>query len=381
MRRKLTALAGLTALGHLDFKLVRRGQVDRRHAEARRGHLLDLAVRSVPVRLNNPPRRILAALARVALGADAIHADRHRRVRLWRKRSERHRGGHEARGDLVYRLDLFQRDRVGWDELQQIAQRDRVARLHDVRVLAVVRVVAGLHGLVQIAPYFRVEGVVFAVAAVAVVRARVERGRPAVAECRGMTVDALLRQVTDTDAADARSHAAETKVERFLIEAYRLEDLGSLIAADRRNPHLGDNLQQRGVNRFFIVLGGLRMRYRLERIFSRRVAFVHERTQRRKREVRVDGAGAETDQQRNLVNVPRFAGFGDYARKHPLTFADQMMVHGSDREQHWNWRQRNRDTAIAEHQDRCAVVDRHRRLLTQCLQCPMHAFRACSDVE
>src|SRR5215213_3464316 len=85
-RRELTALAGLGALGDLDLQLLGVLQVLRRDPEARRRHLLALAVgalageRAVSERL--PPGRVLAALAGVGLGADAVHGHGERGVRL-----------------------------------------------------------------------------------------------------------------------------------------------------------------------------------------------------------------------------------------------------------------------------------------------------------
>ena len=77
--RKLSAFAGLRALRHLDFELLRVDQVIRRHAEAPGSHLLDL-VRGV--RLVAIQRRIFAAFAGVAAAAELIHRQRQRAVRF-----------------------------------------------------------------------------------------------------------------------------------------------------------------------------------------------------------------------------------------------------------------------------------------------------------
>ena len=136
---QLAALAGLGALRHLDLDLVGRDQVLGRHAEAARGHLLDLAAQRVAglqlvvgldhlaadhvadlralrdrdaLQLVAVARRVFAALAGVALAADAVHRHRERRVRLGGDRAERHRAGGEALDDLGRRLDLVERDRL-----------------------------------------------------------------------------------------------------------------------------------------------------------------------------------------------------------------------------------------------------------------------------
>src|SRR5207244_12456206 len=110
----------------------------------------------------------------------------------------------------------------------EVAQRHRLTRLDQLRVLAVVVVFAALDRPVQVAPDLRVEGVVLAFAAVAVVGSGLELWRLAVtvAVGRSVTLQHLSAELAEADAADARLHAAEAEVERRLVDADRLEDLG-----------------------------------------------------------------------------------------------------------------------------------------------------------
>ena len=55
--------------------------------------------------------RVLAALAGVALAADAVHGDGQRLVRLLADRAVRHRARLEALHDRLDRLDLLDRHR------------------------------------------------------------------------------------------------------------------------------------------------------------------------------------------------------------------------------------------------------------------------------
>ena len=59
---QLAALAGLRALGHLDLDLAAVVEIIRRHAEAARGHLLDLGICVVAVGPRPVAFGILAAL-------------------------------------------------------------------------------------------------------------------------------------------------------------------------------------------------------------------------------------------------------------------------------------------------------------------------------
>src|SRR5262249_35352938 len=89
----------------------------------------ELRSRSVP-RVRG---RVLAALAAVALAADHVHRDRERLVRLRRERAVRHGAGREPCRDRLDRLDLLERNRLAArDELEQVAQLGRRARLHEL---------------------------------------------------------------------------------------------------------------------------------------------------------------------------------------------------------------------------------------------------------
>src|SRR5262249_23107230 len=80
--RQLAALARLGPLRDFDLQLARVDQVHAGHAEAARRHLLDGAVLRVAVGLRLVAGRVFAALAGVALAADAVHGDRQRLVRF-----------------------------------------------------------------------------------------------------------------------------------------------------------------------------------------------------------------------------------------------------------------------------------------------------------
>src|SRR3546814_7702547 len=86
--RKLAALAGLGALCDLDFYLVAGAQIFGGDAETAARDLLDVAVGIVAVRIGAIARAVLAAFARPRLGANAVHRDGQRLVRLGRQRAQ-----------------------------------------------------------------------------------------------------------------------------------------------------------------------------------------------------------------------------------------------------------------------------------------------------
>src|SRR5262249_36593574 len=130
---ELAALPRLRALRDLDVELVRERAVLGRDTEAAGRDLLDARV-AVAVGAARPvPGRVLAPLAAVALAADHVHRDRERLVRLGRERAVRHGAGREPCRDRLDRLDLLERNRLAArDELEQVSQLRRRARLHEL---------------------------------------------------------------------------------------------------------------------------------------------------------------------------------------------------------------------------------------------------------
>ena len=179
--RKLTALARLGALRHLDLQLVGVDQILAGHAESPRGDLLDRAALRVAVGERDVALGILAAFAGVRLPAHAVHRDGERLVRLLADRAVRHRAGREPLDDRVDRLDVLERHlRPGRLQPEQAAQR-RAALVLDVngaRVLLEDRVLPAARGVLQLEHRVRVEQVVLAVAAPLILAARLELLRP-----------------------------------------------------------------------------------------------------------------------------------------------------------------------------------------------------------
>ena len=173
--RQLAALAGLRALRHLDLQFLRVDQVRARHAEAAGGDLLDRADAPVAGRVRLEALRVLAALAAVALAADAVHRDRERFVRFLADRAVRHGAGLEALHDLGPRLDFLERDRlaVAGLELQEPAQRGQLVLLavDQLGVFVVELLVLLASRLLQLGDRQRIEQVHLAVPAPLVIAA------------------------------------------------------------------------------------------------------------------------------------------------------------------------------------------------------------------
>ena len=174
---QLAALAGLGALGHLDLELAALVQIFRGHAEAARRHLLDGGIGVVAIGPRAEAGGILAALAGIRLGADAVHGDVEGAMRLGRQRAQRHAGGHEALADLGDRFDLVDGDRGGRRlEGQQVADGDGRALLHGLGIALEGLVGFRGHGRLQQMDEAGLPGMGLAPAAEAVEAADGQRG-------------------------------------------------------------------------------------------------------------------------------------------------------------------------------------------------------------
>ena len=182
MARELAAFAGLGPLRHLDLHHVGIDQIFRGHAEAARGHLLDLGAHRIAVRQRLVAVQFLAAFAGVGLAADAVHGDGKRGVRLAADRAERHGAGREALDDLLGGLDLVERDGLaahllGGLDAEHAAQGQQLLGLL-VDLLGVGAIFlrqAAAHGVLKIGDHLRAPHMRLAAHAEGIFAADVER--------------------------------------------------------------------------------------------------------------------------------------------------------------------------------------------------------------
>src|SRR5712692_3855272 len=138
-RWKLSALAGLGPLRHLDLQFFGAHKVLGCDAETSRGHLLDLAAHGDATHRFVIPVGVFAALARIVAPADAVHGDGDGLVRLWTQRAKRHGGDDETRANGLDRLNLFHRYRHTRREGQRVAQCGRRALVDQVGELFIIQ--------------------------------------------------------------------------------------------------------------------------------------------------------------------------------------------------------------------------------------------------
>lgn len=328
---QLAALAGLGALRHLDLDVVRVDQVLAGHAEAAGGDLLDgRAARRVV-----EPVGVLAALAGVGLAAQLVHGDGEGLVRLAGDRAVRHGAGGEALDDVGDGLDLVDVDRLAVAlEAEQAAERHQPLGLlvHPVGVLLedVVALVAG--GVLEAEDRLGVEQVRLALAAPLVLAADLQRtvrgGDAGGGVALGVAGGDLLGDDVEAGAADLGGGAVEVLRDEVLVQADGLEDLGAPVGGDRRDAHLGHDLQDALAERVDQVPDGL---LGLDALDERTGA--DQVLDGLHRQVRVDRGGAVADEQRDVVDLADVPGLDQQPHLGALLGADEVVVDGRGEQQ------------------------------------------------
>ena len=334
---QLAALAGLGALGDLDLELAAVVEVLGRDPEAARGDLLDGRVLVVTVGPRHVALRVLAAFAGIRLGADPVHGDIQRAVRLGAERAQRHAGRDEALADLGDRFDLLdghRRNAVGL-EAEQVAQlRGRRAarapvRLHVDRLgkFPVGRVGVGGHRLLEGVNEPGLPGMVLAAPAVAVEAADRQR-HVVLAPGAGVQIEQLLLDAGQTDPGDPARHVGEVLVDQGARQADRLEVVAAAVGREHRDAHLGHDLEQAVVERRLVAPDTLLQRGLAEQ------AAAPAPGDRLLGQVGVDRGRPDADEDREIVHVEALAAAHVDRGEGPQALAHQVRVHRAGGQDH-----------------------------------------------
>ena len=228
---QLAAFAGLRALRDFDLELVGPNEVRGGHAEAAGRDLFDPIVGAVAVCARDIGGRILTAFARIGAGVHPVHRDGECRMRFGRQRAERHRARNEAATNFLGRLDFVEWHGCLRTEVEQIPWAGSRARPGAIREGGVLAILERPHQR-------RRPAVILAVAAVANASVVGERAR------RLVTRQHVLRDLPEADPTDHRRGAGEAAVDHFRTETDRFENLRAGVGLERRDSHLGENLEQ-----------------------------------------------------------------------------------------------------------------------------------------
>ena len=141
-----------------------------------------------------------------------------------------------------------------------------------------------------------------------------------IAERFFMKADGFLGDLGKAGAAYPRHRAGKIAVNEFLRQSDRVEDLGAAIGLVGRNAHLRHDFQKTLVDRLDVALARL---LPIDLIGEIR----RHRGERLEGEVGIDRLRPIAREQREMVDLPRVAGFDDEADRGAKALADQMMMH------------------------------------------------------
>ena len=346
----LAAFAGLAPLGNLDLQLLGHREIAGRDPEPSGGDLLDLGVRDVRTILV-VPGLVLAAFTGVGAGAEPVHGDRERAVRLRTQRAERHRGYDEPLDDRFDRLDLVQWNRLAERQhAHQIADGGRRV-LGDVVPVGAVRLAAArIDRLLQELHQRRLEGVRLALLAVAN-EPEIGQLRRRVAERLAVTAPNVGFDLGQTDAREPRRCTREKAVDELAGETEGLEDLGAAVPHGRRDAHLRGDLEESLLETLQIVPS---QRARGELLVAAATA---EAGGRGERHVGIDGGGAVADETGEGVDVTDLAALDDDVGQVAQSGADERVMDGAGGEQGGDRRVAFVDAPVGEDQDAGSATD------------------------
>ena len=330
--RQLSALAGLGALSHLDLYLFGVYQVFGGHAETSRCHLLGLAGERDAVDGGVEALVVFASLTGVAAGSQFVHGQADGLVGLFGKGTEAHGTHHKVLHDAFHGFHLRDVDGVAL-EVEEVADEDgRVFLVGQSGKLFVFLVVAGAGGQLQGGDGLGVPGVADAVftpvelSEVGQERSGVAAGLTTVFGCLFLEGQGIAGNGFQSDAADGADAGAEIGFQQTLGKSDALENLGTAVAADGGDAHLGHDLQQCFLHGLDVVgLGSL--------VVFLHLAAADQVVEHGKRHVGTEGAGTVAQQQGGMHGLADFAAFHDECRLHALAHGDEIVVDGAHGQQ------------------------------------------------
>ena len=146
-----------------------------------------------------------------------------------------------------------------------------------------------------------------------------------------VTHQGFPRQHIQAHALDAGGRAREVALHHRLVQADGFENLRPAVTLQGGDPHFGKDFQQPLVDGLDVVLQDF-----VRSVFRREQAFGVQVSQCFKGEMGIDGAGAISDQQREMHHLARLARLDDEGNLVPGFLAHQVIVHGGQRQQTGN---------------------------------------------
>ena len=181
----------------------------------------------------------------------------------------------------------------------------------------------------------------------------------------------IALEVIEVGALDAADGTAETQVHHLVRQADDLEQLPAAVACDRRDAHLGHDLEQTLADAAPVAATELEARFMVQ---GRRALAQHVE-QRLIGHVRIHGRGAIADQAREVMRIPGRAGLDDDVALAAQAFFDEAVMDGSRREQRVDRDQVLLEIPVGQQQDELACADSSLGLVAHGKNCVLERQR------
>ena len=320
-------------------------------------------------------QRVFAALAGVALAADAVHGNGQRGVRFGRDRTQRHGASGKAFDDFFGGLHFVHRNGLGRVnlELEQATQGEVAAALvvDQLGVFLVGVPVVGARAVLQLGNRVGRPHMLFATGAPGVFATGIQRVSQHRVGTKSGPVGAngFFGNLKDAYALNPAWRAGEVLGHRLAGQADGLEQLRAAVTHIRAHAHLGHDLGQAlahgldvVVNRFFCAQGAGQALAHGGEGFHRQVG--------------MNGLSAVACQHRKVVHFARGAGFHHQASGGAQAAQHQVLVDGGQGQQRRYGDLRGVYGAVADDQDVVAAFDGVHRFSAQRSQLGLHALVA-----
>ena len=232
--------------------------------------------------------------------------------------------------------------------MHKITQRGDWPLIHELRVCAVAFVVAGTDGRLQHRDDIRVVTVILA--AVHVLQETALSNRFAWLPRQLCQCLLVAQQVIETGSLDSRGSALETAVDDFVRKPDDLEKLRAAVTGNRRDTHLRHHLEQALADAAPVAAAELPLLVD--------IAALADVVQRLVGEVRVHRRRTVADQAGEVMRIARHTGLHDDVGVAAQPLGNEVVVHGTRRQQRMNRKLAGLEVAIAEHDDELATPDR-----------------------
>ena len=136
----------------------------------------------------------------------------------------------------------------------------------------------------------------------------------------------ILFDIVQRDTSDRTDGVGEIAVDHIFSDADRLEDLSAHVGLNRGNSHFGGDLQDSRQDSVAVILGsGVK-------VLIQDIMIDHA-LDGIQRQIRIDGAGSVAQKRGEVVDLPRLAALQYERQLRPVLRADQVLLHGGNRQQ------------------------------------------------